>query len=175
MRGNGSMSQPESISGAPELERLFRESSADLECYFRRRLGVPEDARDLVQEVFLQAARSSARPKGSARGYLFGIARNLTAGWWRRQARRGRHEVLEDFPAAGAEGRSPGDERLEQAREVLATLGERDREILEFRLGLGLSYAETAEALGIPVGTVRSRLHHAMAELRARLDRENLS
>lgn len=173
VRGTLAMSNPESIAELPELEQLFRDSAGDLERYFQRRHGTLEDARDLVQEVFLQLARSPARPRGSARGYLFGIARNLSAGWWRKRSRRPRHESLEDFPAAGAVNRSQADERLEQARELLAELPARDREILEFRLGMGLSYAETAEALGIPVGTVRSRLHHAMAVLRARLESEN--
>ena len=157
----------------PDLDRLFRESAGDLERYFLRRHGSPEEARDLVQEVFLQLAKSKARPRGSIRGYLFGIARNLSAGWWRKHFRRPRLESIEDHPDATVDTAKPADERLEQAREILSNLPPRDREILEFRLGLGLSYAETADALGIPIGTVRSRLHHAIAELRERLAKEN--
>jgi RNA polymerase sigma-70 factor (ECF subfamily) len=63
-----------------DLDRLFRESAGDLERYFLRRHGNTEEARDLVQEVFLHLAKSPARSKGSVRGYLFGIARNLSAG-----------------------------------------------------------------------------------------------
>jgi RNA polymerase sigma-70 factor (ECF subfamily) len=82
-------------------------------------------------------------------------------------------ESIEDHPDATVDADYPADERLGQAREILSNLPPRDREILEFRLGLGLSYAETADALGIPIGTVRSRLYHAIAELRERLAKEN--
>ncbi|MFM7182808.1 MAG: RNA polymerase sigma factor [Verrucomicrobiales bacterium] len=167
------MNTAESATAAPDLDRLFRESAVDLERYFLRRHGSSEEARDLVQEVFLQLAKSQARPQGSVRGYLFGIARNLSAGWWRKHFHLPRLESIEDHPDATADANSPADARLEQAREILAKLPPRDREILEFRLGLGLSYAETADALGIPIGTVRSRLHHAIAELRERLAKEN--
>ena len=167
------MNPVHSATEASDLDRLFRESAGDLERYFLRRHGTTEDARDLVQEVFLQLAKSPARPRGSIRGYVFGIARNLSAGRWRKHFRLPRFESIDDHPQAAADTGTPADERLEQAREIFSTLAPRDREILEFRLGLGLTYAETADALGIPIGTVRSRLHHAIAELRECLAREN--
>lgn len=169
------MNTVHSAASPTDLDRLFRESAGDLERYFLRRHGSIDDARDLVQEVFLQIAKSPARPRGSIRGYLFGIARHLSAGRWRKHFRLPRFESIDDHPQAGADAAAATDERLEQAREILLTLPPRDREILEFRLGLGLSYAETADALGIPIGTVRSRLHHAIAELRERLTKENHS
>ena len=48
------------------------------------------------------------------------------------------------------------------------------REILDLRFSQGLAYAEIAEALDIPIGTVRSRLHHAVAEVRRRIESETL-
>lgn len=156
-----------------DLDRLFRESAADLERYFFRRHGNSDEARDLVQEVFLQLAKTPARPRGSLRGYLFGIARHVSAGRWRKHFRRPRFEPLSESNPEAIDTKTPQDDRLDQAREILARLPAQDREVLEFRLGLGLSYAETAEALGIPIGTVRSRLNHAITELRERLAREN--
>lgn len=153
----------------PDLDRLFRDSADDLARYFFRRHGSSEVAEDLVQEVFLQLARKDCRPEGSARGYLFGIARHLSAAFWRRQYRRPGIISLEDAPATGELAAPIADDRVQQAREILATMPARDREILDLRFAHGLSYAETAETLGIPVGTVRSRLHHAIGELRQRI------
>jgi RNA polymerase sigma-70 factor (ECF subfamily) len=62
------------------------------------------------------------------------------------------------------------DERAVAARETISSLSPLQREILDLRFSQGLSYAEIAEALGIPVGTVRSRLHNAVAEVRTRLE-----
>jgi RNA polymerase sigma-70 factor (ECF subfamily) len=61
---------------------------------------------------------------------------------------------------------------VEAARETISTLEPVQREILDLRFAQSLSYAEIAEALGIPIGTVRSRLHHAVAEVRHRLQSE---
>ncbi len=156
---------------SPDLDQLFRESADDLSRYFFRRHGSVEVARDLVQEVFLQLARKDRQPSGSARGYLFGIARHLSAAFWRRHYRQPETISLEDAPESAAQ---IPDERLQQAREILATLPAQDREILDLRFAHGLSYSETAESLGIPVGTVRSRLHYAVAELRRRISSDSL-
>lgn len=67
---------------------------------------------------------------------------------------------METVPAA------PPDDRVEIAREVIEALPPLQREILELRFTQQLSYAEIAEALSIPVGTVRSRLHNAIAMVR---------
>ena len=75
------------------------------------------------------------------------------------------------FEPATAEVAAPvPDERVAAARETISSLPPLQREILDLRFSQGLSYAEIAEALGIPIGTVRSRLHHAVAEVRARLE-----
>lgn len=160
------------IDTRPDLERLFRESAEDLTRYFSRRHGDDADSsQDLVQETFLQMARGlerGGRP-GSPRGYLFGIARHVSFAAWNRRKRERRHLHLEIVePAAPA-----ADDRIDAAREVIESLPDLQREILELRFTQQLSYAEIAEALGIPVGTVRSRLHHAIAMVRAALASES--
>lgn len=160
----------------PLLERLFAESAGDLARYFSRRHGgVAEVVQDLVQETFLQMARGlkEGRQLKCARGYLFGIARHLSQAAWERKSR----EVVVPFDTvaavadANARAHAPvRDDRVDAARETIAGLPPMQREILDLRFSQGLSYAEIAEALGIPVGTVRSRLHHAVAAVRSRLD-----
>jgi len=154
---------------SPILEQLFAESADDLTRYFSRRHGVGEIARDLVQETFLQMARglSEGRKFKCARGYLFGIARHLSQAAWTQQAK----VVVIPFEPAKVEIPAPvADERVAAARETISSLSAMQREILDLRFSQGLSYAEIAEALEIPIGTVRSRLHHAVAEVRNRLE-----
>ncbi|NUQ48120.1 MAG: sigma-70 family RNA polymerase sigma factor, partial [Phycisphaerae bacterium] len=63
-------------------------------------------------------------------------------------------------------------ERVERMRLAIARLPDAQRESLELRLRDELSYEEIAEVTGAPVGTVRSRLHHAVRGLREMLERE---
>ena len=154
----------------PLLERLFTESVEDLTRYFSRRHGERESVRDLVQETFLQMARglSDGRELNCARGYLFGIARRLSMAAWSER------KVLIPFDGEHSEIAAPmDDDRISAARETMAALEPIQREILDLRFSQGLSYAEIATSLGIPIGTVRSRLHHAVAEVRNRLESEN--
>lgn len=153
------------------LERLFTECVEELTRFFTRRHGVGEKSRDLVQETFLQMARSLREGKAPqcARGYLFGIARHLSHAAWKQ---REEDKVLPFDPTTAETAAPTEDDRVEAARETIAALEPVQREILDLRFAQGLSYAEIAEALGIPIGTVRSRLHHAVAEVRHRFETE---
>jgi RNA polymerase sigma-70 factor (ECF subfamily) len=138
--------------------------------YFSRRHEGDGVAGDLVQETFAQFARAiQEKPQlKCARGYLFGIARHLSQGAWARKK-------IEMLPLDEESLASPEpDDRIDAARETIAFLPSLQREILDLRFAQDLSYAEMAEVLGIPVGTVRSRLHNAIAELRLRLESDLL-
>lgn len=154
------------------LDELFKESAGDLTRYFARRHDAADLIPDLVQETFLQMARvvKDGRPLKCARGYLFGIARHLSQAAWSRRAQEPAVELEEHLLEVPAPVQ---DERVEAARETMAALPALQREILELRFTQNLSYQEIAEALGIPLGTVRSRLHHAIAEMRQRLGDES--
>jgi RNA polymerase sigma-70 factor, ECF subfamily len=153
---------------AADLEAVFRECAKDLGAYFARRHGDTVAADDLVQESFLQLARRlrAGQKMSSPRAYLFGIARHISLAFFRKQGRQAEPLEAASEQAAVTEP----DARIEAAREVIAALPALQREILDLRFAHGLSYAEIATALGIPVGTVRSRLHHAVALLRQRLE-----
>jgi RNA polymerase sigma-70 factor (ECF subfamily) len=151
-----------------DLETVFRECAKDLSAYFARRLGRSEPADDLVQESFLQLARRlrSGQVVSSPRAYLFGIARHVSLSFLRKQKILA--EPLHD--ATGEAASAAPDARLEAAREVIAAMPPLQREILDLRFAHNLSYAEIAAVLGVPVGTVRSRLHNAVGLLRERLE-----
>ena len=164
--------KPERVESAEQpssLERLFTESASDLTRYFARRHGVGEWVQDLVQETFLQMARGlkSGRELQCARGYLFGIARHLSHAAW---TKRAENKTIPFDLAANDVAEPPRDERISAARETIAALEPLQREILELRFSQGLAYAEIAHALGIPIGTMRSRQHHAVAEVGRRIE-----
>lgn len=105
------------------------------------------------------------RAPRSPRAYLFGIARKVSQAAWKRQYRE--RSFTTSTESADREWAAPeADGRISAAHEMIATLPSLHREALDLRFTQGLSYAEIAEALNIPVGTVRSRLHHAIRAVR---------
>lgn len=137
-----------------------------LHAFLVRAAGSRDDADDLLQDTWIRAARgaSSFDPRRRARPWLYGIAANLARDLHRRRSVRVR--------AAHAERSEPAPEPafrpLERIdlRAQLARLPDRLREVLMLRFYADLDEAEMAEALGIPKGTVKSRLHGALRELR---------
>lgn len=154
-------------------------------CYDR------DAAEDLLQETFLRLWRAAPRYEVRARfsTYLFQIAKNL---WINERAKVLRRplRVSLDAPRDGAgdgagtlgerlagDGPSPSDEasRAETGRRIRAAvdrLSEKLREVLVLAALEEMPYAEVAEVLGIPEGTVKSRMWAAVRELRKRLGEE---
>jgi RNA polymerase sigma-70 factor (ECF subfamily) len=144
-----------------------------------RLLGDPDLARDAVQEGFLKAYGSLERFEGRSGFYtwLYRLVFNLCIDMKRRD-RSSRHVEWDDEVARSVEassdealGPEPGAELDRgELREALARaieqLPDEARRTLLLREVDGLSYAEIAESLGIPKGTVMSRLHHARRRVR---------
>ncbi len=145
------------------MENMYREIGPELLTYFQRRHGSPQTAEDLLQETFAAVMKNPDRllQADSPRAYLFGVARNLSAEMHRRS------HPMEELPAEPQmDDDLPADPRLEMMREAIVRLNADSRQVLELRLRRELSYEEMAAALGVPIGTVRSRLHHAVRQLR---------
>ena len=140
-----------------------------------------EQARDVVQDAFLKAYGSLDRFEGRSGFYtwLYRIAMNLCLDRKRRE--RGRRserdedallEAPADPEAVGAPAPGVALERAElgeQLARAIASLPVEARRTLELREIDGLSYHEIAEVLGVPKGTVMSRLHHARRRVREAL------
>src|SRR5829696_3726503 len=134
--------------------------------YLARRLPVSL-AEDLAAETFARAFEGRARydrSRPDALPFLYGIAANLV-----RRHRRSEQRMLRAYARAGAEAApgpvdEPSDTR--QLAAVLSTLSADEREVLLLVAWADLEYAQIAEALAIPIGTVRSRLNRARARLR---------
>jgi RNA polymerase sigma-70 factor (ECF subfamily) len=149
-----------------------------------RLLGDGEEARDVAQEVFLQVYRTLGRFEGrsSLKTWIYRIVVNQCHNrrrFWQRRARDREEALDEGLPAPDREGggawhASPYEQAVERerARRVQsALLGLRfdQRSVLVLREIEGLSCQEVATALGIPEGTVKSRLSRAREALREKL------
>ena len=153
-----------------QLESLYRDLSPALLAYFRRQRALAGSAEDLLQDTFVRAMLGfgGLHASISPRAYLFGIASHVGLAALRSLPPPG---ALVSEPAAPAA--APEDARIESMRQAIAALPDAQRETLHLKLHHELSYEEIAEVLGIPVGTVRSRLHHAVSQLRAALTSGN--
>jgi RNA polymerase sigma-70 factor, ECF subfamily len=147
------------------LERLYLDIGPMVWGYLRRRIADPNIAEELFQETFLVAAADLARlnAASSKRAWLIGIARNLLREHLRHERRR-LQPLAFDLSPVKEQPRE--DHQLDAMREAVGKLPQGQREVLELRLGQELSYVEIAEALQIPIGTVRSRMHNAVGSLR---------
>ncbi|MEV0145585.1 MULTISPECIES: RNA polymerase sigma factor [unclassified Nonomuraea] len=156
---------------------LFDRHAPELHRYVLRRLG-DALADDIVADTFLDAFRQRARydlTRVDARPWLYGIAANLIGKhrrtevrFYRALARSGVDEVAESY-ADRVEARVAASAAQRELAGALAALPAAEREVLLLVAWADLSYDEAAAALGIPVGTVRSRLHRARKRTRAAL------
>jgi RNA polymerase sigma-70 factor (ECF subfamily) len=143
-----------------------------------RLLGTPADAADVVQETFLRAYMNLPNLRAtSVRGWLFRVAVNASRDVQRRAVRRpadpldpGDGKVLE-LPSQelGPEAAAEARERAEAIRSALMDLPLDYRVAVVLRDVNDLSYEEIAEALHVPMGTVKSRLSRARLQLAAAL------
>lgn len=139
-----------------------------------------DEASDIAQETFMRAYRTIDRfdPSRPLFPWLYQIARNL--GINRIQRVRRREVSLPDFDALQARDQTPEQELVreseaERVREAIATLPEPQKEIIELCHFQECSYQEMADILGIPIGTVMSRLYHARKRLQKVLETEETS
>jgi RNA polymerase sigma-70 factor (ECF subfamily) len=150
------------------LATLVERYAGRIHAFLARVVGDRDDADDLLQDTWMRVARG-ARGFDAARTvrpWLYGIAANLARDLHRRRAVRVR-AVQEGTLEVSQQAESPRPVERIDMRERLARLPERLREVLVLRYFDGLDEAEMAEALAIPRGTVKSRLHGALRELRA--------
>ena len=157
------------------FDRLVERHQRDVYRLCYRYVGGHEDANDLAQEVFLRAWRSIGRFRGDSAfsTWLYRIAVNACLNH-RALKRLPTQELTEELPdpARGALSRAEADEDARRVRGAIAQLPERQRATLILKLYHDLSHEEVARALGSSVGTVKSNLFHALANLRRRLGAE---
>jgi RNA polymerase sigma-70 factor (ECF subfamily) len=160
------------VEPAQRFSAIFREHSRALLAYALRRVEQPQDAADVVAETMLVAWRRLGDVPGGeeTRPWLFGVARRVLLNHHRSQRRATR--LGERLKATLVEIHLDHQDDGAEVREALARLSEEDREILRLTAWEELDPTEIAVALGVPAGTVRSRLHRARARLRHELERD---
>lgn len=149
-----------------------------------RMLGDVQAAEDVTQETFVRAWQrfASLKDSGASLGWVCRIARNVATDRLRRPSRR--ESFLMDAPLARGglldrlphPGTGPEDEALSQeecvrVRAAMTALAPKQRTVLLLKEVEGMSYEEIATAMGIPRGTVESRIHRARARLKKALER----
>lgn len=172
-------------SAAEDIALMLRAKADDLAAFsqlvrkhqnavmnFFLRSGVYRDVEDLAQEAFLKLhrARHGYRPSAKFTTFLYLIARQVMIDSIRRGVRRAKlmegygkeADTAEDAPGMRGER---GD-----AEKALACLGPAMRETVVLVVMQGLTYVEAAEVLGIPTGTVKSRISAAMRQMRIALE-----
>ncbi|MEU3795537.1 sigma-70 family RNA polymerase sigma factor [Streptomyces fructofermentans] len=150
---------------------LAADHATPLLAYVERMLRDRHTAEDIVQETLIRAWHHSDRlctHEGSVRGWLFTVARNLAIDWVR--SAQFRHETV------GAEHRGiqQGDHAdttvaAVDALALLRHLSHEHREVLVHTYLQDRTVQETARILGVPAGTVKSRQHYALRQLRTRV------
>ena len=164
---------------------LVRRYERELYGYLRRYLGDDELAADVFQNTFIAVFTKIDRYEVGrpARPWLYAVATNQAIDAVRRRGRRS-EKAADPMPAAGADdapglfdlfaARDPDPaenaaaaETAEQVRAAVDALPEGLRQVVILAYFQGLKYQDVADTLGIPVGTVKSRLHAAVARLAA--------
>lgn len=136
---------------------------------FFARMGVSSDGEDLVQETFVRLFRFRRNYRPSARftTFLYVLARNVWADRGRRVVRIERlASHLEREMEIATQPVRPGASDSVDVDAALARLSPKLREVIVLNIYQGMRYQEVADVLGIPLGTVKSRLNLALAELR---------
>jgi RNA polymerase sigma-70 factor (ECF subfamily) len=171
--------------GEPEaFAQLVNRYGGALYAFFVRLGSSPSDAEDLVQDTFLRVfkARATFDSQRPLRPWLYGIATHVWAderrqrrGAWTTAA--GGAQVVQEPAGTAMDDIAAQAERRDMTRhieEAMHQLPEDHRLVLILRHYHGLSYEGIGQALGISVGTVKSRLHYALAKLREELQRWGL-
>lgn len=164
---------------AGAFEHVYHQHADRVHGYAYRRSGSWDIADEITSGVFLEAWRRRTQvdlePDEAILPWLFGVARNLLLNAGRKNQRYQRflstHVPQESMPDFADDVADQLDSRqqLDLLRLALEHLGDDDRDLLLLCVSEGLTPSEVAIALGIPAGTVRSRLSRARARLRTLL------
>jgi RNA polymerase sigma-70 factor, ECF subfamily len=169
----------------PAFDQLVRRWDRKIQGVIYRLIGNHDEARDLSQEAFLKAYRALGTFKKEARfsSWLYQIALNATRD---RLRRRRRHtdlslDDIEDRPETALRDAGPtaldlieSDDLSRAVAAAMAALPDEQREVVILKEYEGLTFPEIAEALDVPLSTVKTRLYRGLVQLRVRLERQGI-
>lgn len=154
-------------------ELQAREHYSSVQRTARRLVGNRADADDIAQEALLRAIVyvKDGRSVENWQGYLNRIVRNVIADDYARRKRQGPVVDLDDVQ--GGLGVLPNQyqrHRVHEMQDAIDALPEQQHDVVQMIAIDGMSYRAAAERLGVPVGTVMSRLYRGRESLKARMD-----
>lgn len=163
-------------SGLESFAGFFERGRKRAYCFALHLVGDREEAMDITQEAYLRLHERWPQrdPARDPTAWLYSVIRNLAIDHLRRRARRPEADVdqaLLRSPAAGPEKAAEQSELAGRLWEAIGSLPPEQREILLLRDWHGLDYGQIAEVLGLSLGTVSSRLHHAREKVREQMRR----
>ena len=158
------------------LRELIRRWEGRLFYFIRQIVGQEADAWDVLQETWICALRGlkNIRDRGALAPWLYRTARNHAYSFLRK--RRAYTDRFRDLPDEVEDEDGDWEASLEEAERVHYSLGRIPlplREVLTLHYLEDLSLARIAEVAGVPLGTVKSRLHYAKRALRKELEKED--
>ena len=162
------------MSGDTELERIYDEHADRLFAFLLNFLRDEQDARDVLQEIFVRIARRPdlLHQARNERHFLIGLAHNAAVDWLRRRATRDRyHERYgAEPPSVFAPVDDPDEQKFREAlSQALAALPAEQRAVIHLKLWEDLTFEQIAETLVISPNTAASRYRYGVDKLQARL------
>lgn len=166
------------------FEPLLERYETEMLSFFLRLTGERQKAEDMVQELFLKVFRyrKTYKPKSSFRYFIYRMARNMWIDLYRKRKVRPRtlsldapmeNDPRDANPSSRIESREPGPTHGAEVKEevgrleaAVARLPAKQREVIALAFEGGLRYAEIAKIMKVPIGTIKSRMHAAVKQLK---------
>jgi len=165
------------------LNQLLLDNYSILKGYLVKLTLQKELAEDLTQETLFKAVKKihDYEPKGKFSTWLIAIGKNLYFDYLRKRKREGSFDEYELGSSKIHEKKGPSLEEgvmntfaFDTMKESLSKLSQEKRSVFILKHYYGYSYKEIAEIEGCPIGTVRSRLHNSIEEIRKAMEKEGL-
>jgi len=145
-----------------EFEKLLQENLIPLQRYVRFKINDPHDAEDIIQDVCLTATVKfdSLKSASAFKAWLIGIASHKCTDYYRQKS-RDMNISLDALPESALGMGRLGITEQSVVRDTLDLLGDKDKQILYLYFFNDMSVLDISKRLGVPIGTVKSRLHYA--------------
>ncbi len=169
-----------SKQGSVNVDMLYRTQNERLKRFIQKKIWCKEDAEDVLQLTYLEAMRSQENFKGGSKPetWLFGIAVNLTRNYFKRHYSQPPLDEMTDTMLSELQGEVENDPEvlaeheftLSQATEAISALPEDIQFMFAMIVDSECSYQDAADRMGVPIGTIRSRLSRARKTLKHHLE-----